>query len=118
MQITGIISWVHNILCPVSVDDCWFKGYDLEDLFFGHFLCRKLKRKEEITNPLSLPRAVLYRWQQTIPPNMALVKKLLVFINVAYTILVLNYSAVGFMVSTFSYWSKLFQKLKIDISGA
>ncbi|KAG6781018.1 hypothetical protein POTOM_013898 [Populus tomentosa] len=41
---------------------------------------------------------VLYRWQQTIPPNVALVKKLLVFINVAYTILVLNYSAVGFMV--------------------
>ncbi|KAJ6388721.1 hypothetical protein OIU77_027141 [Salix suchowensis] len=41
---------------------------------------------------------VLYRWQQAIPPNMALVKKLLVFTNIAYTILVLNYSAVGFMV--------------------
>ena len=49
---------------------------------------------------------------------MALVKKLLVFVNAAYTILVLNYSAVGFMVSTFSYWNKLFQKLKLDIIGA
>ncbi|KAJ9173535.1 hypothetical protein P3X46_016658 [Hevea brasiliensis] len=41
---------------------------------------------------------VIYRWQQAIPPNMALVKKMLVFVNFAYTVLVLNYSCVGFMV--------------------
>lgn len=41
---------------------------------------------------------VIYRWQQAIPPNMALMKKILAFLNLAYTILVLNYSAVGFMV--------------------
>ncbi|KAF9689385.1 hypothetical protein SADUNF_Sadunf01G0086800 [Salix dunnii] len=43
---------------------------------------------------------VLYRWQQAIPSNMVVVKNLLVFISFAYTILVLNYSAVGFMVLT------------------
>ncbi|KAL6986177.1 Lysophosphatidylcholine acyltransferase 1 [Sarracenia purpurea var. burkii] len=41
---------------------------------------------------------VIYRWQQSFPPNMALTKKLFVFLNFAYTLLVLNYSAVGFMV--------------------
>ncbi|GFZ01263.1 MBOAT (membrane bound O-acyl transferase) family protein [Actinidia rufa] len=40
----------------------------------------------------------IYRWQQSVPPNMALLKKLLAFLNFAYTILVLNYSSVGFMV--------------------
>lgn len=43
--------------------------------------------------------AVIYRWQQAVPP---LVKKILVFLNFAYTLLVLNYSCVGFMVSYFS----------------
>ncbi|KAG6788373.1 hypothetical protein POTOM_004438 [Populus tomentosa] len=43
---------------------------------------------------------VLYRWQQAIPSNMNVVKNLLVFISFAYTVLVLNYSAVGFMVLT------------------
>ncbi|XP_043714553.1 lysophospholipid acyltransferase 1-like [Telopea speciosissima] len=41
---------------------------------------------------------VIYRWQRAIPQNMGLVRKILVFANVAYTLLVLNYSAVGFMV--------------------
>ncbi|KAH7514016.1 hypothetical protein FEM48_Zijuj11G0043900 [Ziziphus jujuba var. spinosa] len=41
---------------------------------------------------------VIYRWQQAVPPNMALVKKILAFLNFAYTLLVLNYSCVGFMV--------------------
>ncbi|GAV79416.1 MBOAT domain-containing protein [Cephalotus follicularis] len=41
---------------------------------------------------------VIYRWQQAIPPNMALVKKIVGFMNFAYTVLVLNYSCVGFMV--------------------
>ncbi|KAJ9147855.1 hypothetical protein P3X46_029971 [Hevea brasiliensis] len=41
---------------------------------------------------------VIYRWQQAIPPKMALIKKMLVFVNFAYTVLVLNYSSVGFMV--------------------
>ncbi|KAL7182950.1 hypothetical protein ACSBR1_041605 [Camellia fascicularis] len=40
----------------------------------------------------------IYRWQQAIPPNMALLKQLLVLLNFAYTVLVLNYSCVGFMV--------------------
>ncbi|XP_004515799.1 lysophospholipid acyltransferase 1 [Cicer arietinum] len=41
---------------------------------------------------------VIYRWQQAVPPTMALVKNALVFTNFAYTLLVLNYSSVGFMV--------------------
>ncbi|XP_059442887.1 lysophospholipid acyltransferase 1-like [Corylus avellana] len=41
---------------------------------------------------------VIYRWQQALPPTMGLVKKILVFLNFAYTLLVLNYSCVGFMV--------------------
>ncbi|CAL5429825.1 unnamed protein product [Camellia sinensis] len=40
----------------------------------------------------------IYRWQQAIPPNMAPLKQLLVLLNLAYTVLVLNYSCVGFMV--------------------
>ncbi|KAK4400657.1 Lysophospholipid acyltransferase 1 [Sesamum angolense] len=39
---------------------------------------------------------VLYRWQQATQTDS--LKKLLVFINFAYTLLVLNYSSVGFMV--------------------
>ncbi|OAY56569.1 lysophospholipid acyltransferase 1 [Manihot esculenta] len=39
---------------------------------------------------------VIYRWQQAIPLN--LIKNMLVFVNFAYTILVLNYSCVGFLV--------------------
>ncbi|KAI3453656.1 hypothetical protein Pfo_010319 [Paulownia fortunei] len=39
---------------------------------------------------------VLYRWQQA--SQTALIKKLLVLLNFAYTLLVLNYSSVGFMV--------------------
>ncbi|KAH6831042.1 MBOAT bound O-acyl family protein [Perilla frutescens var. hirtella] len=39
---------------------------------------------------------VLYRWQQA--SQSALVKNLLVLVNFAYTLLVLNYSCVGFMV--------------------
>ncbi|KAJ4835660.1 Lysophospholipid acyltransferase 1 [Turnera subulata] len=38
---------------------------------------------------------VIYRWQQAL--QMTLIKKILVFVNFAYTLLVLNYSAVGFM---------------------
>ncbi|KAL9438623.1 hypothetical protein AB3S75_024318 [Citrus x aurantiifolia] len=41
---------------------------------------------------------VIYRWQQALPPKMELVKKIMVFLNFAYTVLVLNYSCVGFMV--------------------
>ncbi|XVE91020.1 hypothetical protein DITRI_Ditri20bG0122500 [Diplodiscus trichospermus] len=39
---------------------------------------------------------VIYRWEQAT--DMALVKKALVLMNFAYTLLVLNYSAVGFSV--------------------
>ncbi|KAI4315367.1 hypothetical protein L6164_028183 [Bauhinia variegata] len=38
---------------------------------------------------------VLYRWQQAVSPT---IKNVLVFMNFAYTVLVLNYSCVGFMV--------------------
>ncbi|KAG7015613.1 Lysophospholipid acyltransferase 1 [Cucurbita argyrosperma subsp. argyrosperma] len=41
---------------------------------------------------------VIYRWQQAIPPSMAFLKSILGFLNFAYTVLVLNYSCVGFMV--------------------
>ncbi|KAJ4713014.1 lysophospholipid acyltransferase 1-like [Melia azedarach] len=41
---------------------------------------------------------VIYRWQQALPPKMDIAKKIMVFLNFAYTILVLNYSCVGFMV--------------------
>ncbi|XP_042505390.1 lysophospholipid acyltransferase 1-like [Macadamia integrifolia] len=41
---------------------------------------------------------VIYRWQLAIPQNMGLVRKILTFANFTYTLLVLNYSAVGFMV--------------------
>jgi len=30
LQITGIISWIHHLLCSVSIDDCWFKRYWLD----------------------------------------------------------------------------------------
>ncbi|KAI4311698.1 hypothetical protein MLD38_036572 [Melastoma candidum] len=40
---------------------------------------------------------VLYRWQQAFPPKTAL-PKILILVNFAYTLLVLNYSCVGFMV--------------------
>lgn len=43
--------------------------------------------------------AAIYRWQQAVPANMAMVKKMFMLLNFAYTLLVLNYSCVGFMVS-------------------
>ncbi|OVA14166.1 Membrane bound O-acyl transferase [Macleaya cordata] len=39
---------------------------------------------------------VIYRWQQAVPQG--LFRNILVFMNFAYTVLVLNYSCVGFMV--------------------
>ena len=51
---------------------------------------------------LPFPQAVIYRWQQAVPPTMDVVKKILMFINFAYTVLVLNYSCVGFIVSALS----------------
>lgn len=44
---------------------------------------------------------VLYRWQQSLPQEMAIFKNILVFINFLYTLMVLNCSAVGFMVLSF-----------------
>ncbi|XP_009113025.1 lysophospholipid acyltransferase 2 [Brassica rapa] len=40
----------------------------------------------------------IYRWQQAMPPKMAMLRSVMVFINFLYTVLVLNYSSVGFMV--------------------
>nr|AHE80989.1 acyl-CoA:lysophosphatidylcholine acyltransferase [Carthamus tinctorius] len=40
----------------------------------------------------------IYRWQQSVPPNMAIVKKAFMLMNFAYTLLVLNASCVGFLV--------------------
>ncbi|KAD5508327.1 hypothetical protein E3N88_16030 [Mikania micrantha] len=40
----------------------------------------------------------IYRWQQGVPPHMAIFKKVLMLMNFAYTLLVLNYSCIGFMV--------------------
>ncbi|KAF7828315.1 lysophospholipid acyltransferase 1 [Senna tora] len=41
---------------------------------------------------------VIYRWQQSVPPTMSLIKNALSFVNFVYTVLVLNYSCVGFLV--------------------
>uniref|UniRef100_A0A2P2LLC7 1-acylglycerophosphocholine O-acyltransferase n=1 Tax=Rhizophora mucronata TaxID=61149 RepID=A0A2P2LLC7_RHIMU len=61
---------------------------------------------------------VLYRWQQAIPQNMALVKKLLVFMNLAYTLLVLNYSCIGFMVSFLTFfWAPTILKMMNSNNG-
>lgn len=51
---------------------------------------------------------VIYRWQQAMPPTMAVPKKIVGLMNFAYTILVLNYSCVGFMVSQSSLNSLYF----------
>lgn len=67
-------------------------------------------------------QAVIYRWQQAIPPKMALMRNIVVFLNFAYTLLVLNYSCVGFMVSPSlslslhvrSSISSTFHKMKIQ----
>ncbi|KAI3822185.1 hypothetical protein L1987_09769 [Smallanthus sonchifolius] len=40
----------------------------------------------------------IYRWQQAVAPQNTIVKKMLMLMNFAYTLLVLNYSCVGFMV--------------------
>ncbi|XAR55034.1 1-acylglycerophosphocholine O-acyltransferase [Bertholletia excelsa] len=40
----------------------------------------------------------IYRWQQALPPKMEALKQILTFLNFAYTVLVLNYSCVGFLV--------------------
>ncbi|PIA49619.1 hypothetical protein AQUCO_01300416v1 [Aquilegia coerulea] len=41
---------------------------------------------------------VIYRWKQAVPENKGLAKKFLDLIGLAYTLLVLNYSCVGFLV--------------------
>ncbi|MBA0723902.1 hypothetical protein Golax_004443 [Gossypium laxum] len=52
---------------------------------------------------------VIYQWEKAIPTNMALVKKAFAVMNFAYTLLVLNYSCVGFMVTP-SLSSKVLSK--------
>ncbi|XP_010933881.1 lysophospholipid acyltransferase 1 [Elaeis guineensis] len=44
---------------------------------------------------------VIYRWQQAVSPKNAIFRKMLTFINFAYTLLVLNYSCIGFQVLSF-----------------
>ncbi|RZR87512.1 hypothetical protein BHM03_00014934 [Ensete ventricosum] len=41
---------------------------------------------------------VIYRWQQAVKAKNFLLRKMLMFTNFAYTLLVLNYSCIGFMV--------------------
>ncbi|XP_068635019.1 lysophospholipid acyltransferase 2-like isoform X1 [Aristolochia californica] len=41
---------------------------------------------------------VIYRWEQAVPQKLNWLRTLLAFSNFAYTVLVLNYSCVGFMV--------------------
>lgn len=94
----GSVSWVHHLLRSVRGDDCWFKRYVMACLllhcpFFSYvtlFFC--------FLDLGTAHRAVIYRWQQAIPPSMAFLKSILGFLNFAYTVLVLNYSCVGFMV--------------------
>ncbi|XP_058084750.1 lysophospholipid acyltransferase 1-like [Magnolia sinica] len=40
----------------------------------------------------------IYRWQQAVPSKLGFLRTILAFSNFAYTLLVLNYSCVGFMV--------------------
>ncbi|CAN6481185.1 unnamed protein product [Victoria cruziana] len=40
----------------------------------------------------------IYRWQQAIPPSMDMFRKIMGVMNFSYTVLVLNYSCIGFMV--------------------
>ncbi|KAI3703434.1 hypothetical protein L1987_73507 [Smallanthus sonchifolius] len=40
----------------------------------------------------------IYRWQQSVPLNLGLLKKIFMLVNFAYTVLILSYSCVGFMV--------------------
>lgn len=105
----GFISRVPHILCAVGTDDCWFKrwesGYAFVLLHFIQML--KVKRFIDCLKHIVGPWAVIYRWQQAVPPKMDLVKKVFVFLNFAYTVLVLNYSCVGFMVLSFSFISLL-----------
>ncbi|KAJ6797287.1 lysophospholipid acyltransferase 1-like [Iris pallida] len=42
--------------------------------------------------------SLVYRWRQAVSPKNSLLRMLLTFTNFAYTILVLNYSCVGFLV--------------------
>jgi len=42
--------------------------------------------------------AVIYRWQQAV--SNSVLRSILAFLNFAYTLLVLNYSCIGFQVSS------------------
>lgn len=44
--------------------------------------------------------AVIYRWQQAVPLKMGLLRRILAFTNFVYSVVVLNYSCIGFLVST------------------
>lgn len=105
----GFISRVPHILCAVGTDDCWFKRWESGDAFVLLYFIQMLKVKRFIDclKHIVGPWAVIYRWQQAIPPKMDLVKKVFVFLNFAYTVLVLNYSCVGFMVFSFTFISLL-----------
>lgn len=46
---------------------------------------------------------VIYRWQQAVASKNAVLANLLALVNFLYTILVLNYSCIGFMVSSRSF---------------
>lgn len=93
---TGTVSWIHYILCSISIDDWWFKRYMmlLAFLTFIH-VCYLFILKHVF---LFFHWAAIYRWQQAMPPKMAMLRSVMVFINFLYTVLVLNYSSVGFMV--------------------
>lgn len=44
--------------------------------------------------------AVIYRWQQAVPLKRGLLRRILAFTNFVYSVVVLNYSCIGFLVST------------------
>lgn len=96
----GSVSWVHNLLCSVCSDDCWFKRYVMAYLllYCPFFFLQVHNSFLLFPLPCAALRAVIYRWQVAVPPTLAFLKIILGFFNFAYTVLVLNYSCVGFMV--------------------
>lgn len=104
-------TWKMKISFPVLEFSQKFPGSNTDDVgfFFGKVVGKKKKiksflfvspNKAVICSCFSCIWAVIYRWQQAVPPKMDLFAKMLAFTNFLFTLLVLNYSCIGFMVST------------------
>jgi hypothetical protein len=103
---TGTVSWVHHILCPIGIDDKWFTRYLSIPLLLGSLLLSSFLEVCFVQksfcacnlNVFLSFNAVIYRWQQAV--SNSVLCSILAFLNFAYTLLVLNYSCIGFQVSS------------------